>query len=244
MTFNGNISIKQTGHAMVHIDKYDEDYLIPIPGAKVKGLFSGRPYPELGGTYHIISSTGLVSEITFSGTGFFSGSRNSFEAKIYQRDDKAKSPLYTARGQWNGKFTIHDGANDNDIETCDLGTYQPAPLTIPDEAEQDSWETRRAWKDVIQALKRGDMRGTVMEKSKLEEAQRALRRKEAANGTPWQPLFFSPLQGNYPLFDGLASAVGWPLEKERTKGVWKVNREKAEHAEKLKPYHGIVTPMG
>lgn len=47
MTFNGNINVKQTDHAMVHIDRYDEDYLIPIPDAKVKGFLAGHLYPEL-----------------------------------------------------------------------------------------------------------------------------------------------------------------------------------------------------
>lgn len=241
MTFDGNIKIKQNGHSMVHIDKYDEDYLIPIPGAKVKGLFSGRPYPELSGTYHLISSTGFVSDITFIGKGYFSGVKNSFEAKMYHRDDKKKSPIYTVHGQWNGRFTIRDCTSGTDIETCDLGFHEPAPLTIPDVAEQDPWETRRAWNGVIQALERGDMRGTTMEKSKIEEAQRALRKKEAAQGTEWEPLFFSP-RGDDPIFDDLASAVGWRIEKEKTKGVWKANREKAENAQK--PYHGTLTPLG
>ena len=37
MSFNGSLNIKQTGHAMLHIDKYNEDYLIPFPDFKVRG---------------------------------------------------------------------------------------------------------------------------------------------------------------------------------------------------------------
>ena len=70
MSFTGSLNVKH-GHAILHIDKYDEDYLIPFPDCKIKGFLSGKLYPELSGTYHIISSTGFVSEIKFSGQGVF-----------------------------------------------------------------------------------------------------------------------------------------------------------------------------
>ena len=57
MTFAGSINIKQTGHAQLHIDKYDEDYLISFPDVKAKGFFSGALCPELSGAYCIISSS-------------------------------------------------------------------------------------------------------------------------------------------------------------------------------------------
>ena len=242
MTFNGNISIRQTGHAMVHLDKFNEDYLIPMPNAKVKGLLSGHLYPELYGTYHIISSTGFISEIKFSGKGFFSGQKNSFEAKMYRREDKLQNALYTVRGQWNESFVIHDCKNASDIETYASNLSEPALLEIPDLEKQDPWETRRAWKEVIKALYKGDLQATIAEKSKIEEAQRALRKREASEGVKWKPVFFSPAESEYLTFESLASAVGWNLDQEKTKGVWKVNREKVENAKA--PYHGVVTPMG
>ena len=45
ITFSGNVSIKQMGYAIVHVDKYDEDYLLPLPNIKVKGLLGGVPHP-------------------------------------------------------------------------------------------------------------------------------------------------------------------------------------------------------
>ena len=240
MTFNGNINIKQTGHAIVHLDRFDEDYLVPMPDAKAKGFLSRQLYPELYGTYHIISSTGFVTEIVFSGKGYFQGKSNSFEAKMYRKEDKKKTPVYTIRGQWSGKFTIHDCSNDVDIETWDSDSAQKALLEIPDVETQDPWETRRAWKNVIEALKKGDMQKTIAEKSKVEEAQRSMRRKEATEGTTWTPLFFKQTDGDYPLFEGLASTVDWKLRPEKTKGIWKVDREKAEHP--TRPFHGLSKP--
>jgi oxysterol-binding protein-related protein 9/10/11 len=241
MSFSGSLNVKQTGHAMLHIDKYDEDYLIPMIDFKIKGILSGRLYPELSGIYHIISSTGFVSEISFSGQGFFSGVKNSFEAKIYHREDETKSPIYIASGQWSGEFTIRDPSSATDIDTYSPGSIPPAPLHIPDLAYQDPWETRNAWKDVLTALGEGDMQRIVNEKSKLEEAQRAMRKKEIAQGIKWEPKFFSSTKEDS-LFDKLASATGWQLYSERTKGVWKFDTDKAKLA--TKPYRGELTPFG
>ncbi len=72
MTFNGTISIVQTGHAVLHIDKYEEDHLIFLPNAKVKGFLSGCLYPELTGTYHIVSSSGYITVLRFYVTLVFS----------------------------------------------------------------------------------------------------------------------------------------------------------------------------
>lgn len=226
---------------MLHIDKYDEDYLIPMLDFKIKGLLSGRLYPELGGTYHIISSTGFVSEINFSGQGFFAGMKNSFEAKIYQREDATKSPIYMVSGQWSGKFTIRDPNTMSDIETYTPGSIPAAPLHIPELYDQDPWETRKAWKDVLMALEEGDIQRIVNEKSKLEEAQRAMRKKEAAQAIKWEPKFFSSEKEDS-LFDTLASATGWQLHSGRTKGVWRFDEEKARKL--TKPYHGNLTPFG
>jgi oxysterol-binding protein-related protein 9/10/11 len=241
MSFSGSLNVKQTGHAVLHIDKYDEDYLIPILDFRIKGLLSGRLYPELGGTYNIISSTGFVSEMSFSGQGFFSGIRNSFQAKVYHREDEKKSPIYTVRGQWSGEFTIRDSNSAIDIETYNPASIPAAPLRITELADQDAWETRNAWKNVLAALREGDMQAIVEEKSKLEEAQRAMRKKEIAQNVKWEPKFFSSTISD-PVFDKLASATGWQLHSVRTKGVWRFDEEKAKDS--IKPYHGKLTPFG
>jgi len=64
----------------------------------------------------------------------------------------------------------------------------------------------------------------MTEKSKLEEAQRAIRKAEPGpdHGTLWEPLFFTSSQDVYHEFEELASATGWKLQPERTKGVWEV----------------------
>lgn len=240
ITFSGSVNINQIGHAVLHIDKFDEDYLIPLPNVKVKGLLSGTPYPELHGTYNITSSTGFTSEIDFSGKGLFSGKKNSFHASLYRSEDK-KHLLYTVEGQWNDTFTFHDVANKQDIETFDTNAEQAAPLDVADLSQQDPWESRKAWAGVIDALNRGDMQGTSDAKSRVEEAQRRLRKEEGSKGVQWQQAFFSKTDDD-PLFDKLAASTGEKLQADTTVGVWKFDRQKAQNAKK--PYHGELTPIG
>lgn len=246
MTFSGSVDIQQTGHAVVHIDRYDEDFLIPLPNAKVKGFLSGRLYPELGGTYHIISSTGFISEIRFSGQSLLRGERNSVEATMYRRNDDAKSPLYFVSGQWSDTFTIWDSRTGQVIETYDTNVEVniPAELRLADLKDQDPWESRKAWKGVISALKSGNFGETVDEKMKIEKAQREMRILEARKDQVWQPLLFGPLQGEYELFSRLGSATGWELQREKTKGVWKVDAEKARTLQSRRPFRGDLTPVG
>jgi oxysterol-binding protein-related protein 9/10/11 len=242
-TFSGYVHIKQIGHAILHIDRYNEDYLIPLADVKAKGFLSGTPYPEISGTYHIISSSGFTSEIKFSESGLFSGARNGFNATLYRTADESQNPIYTVAGQWSGKYTFHDAKRGVDMDSYDATTARPAPITIPDLADQDPFESRKAWADVIAALRKGDMHATVTAKSKLENAQRALRREEAAEGTKWEPLYFSSRRrGEYPAFEALAASEGIKLEADKTGGVWRFDREKARKV--AQPYRGMLTPFG
>lgn len=227
---------------MLHIDKYDEDYLIPLPDIRARGWLSGVPYPELIGTYHIVSSTGYISEITFSGQGLFYGQRNGFTATVYHSKDVKKSPIYTVAGQWSHRFTFHDSINNVDLETYDVNSVPAGSFELPDVVDQDSWESRKAWGGVIDALNRGDMQSTIAEKSKVEEAQRALRQAEIEQGIEWQPAFFSSMKEEDPLFGKLAAVIGQKLDADKTKGVWKFNKAKARVA--ARPYHGTLTPFG
>jgi oxysterol-binding protein-related protein 9/10/11 len=137
------VLIKQSGHALLHIDAYNEDHLLPLPDVRVKGILSGSLYPELAGTYRIVSSSGFTSEVCFSGKGWMSGSKNSFDASIFHTKDefnaRQPAPVYTARGQWSVRFDLCDGKTGNVIETCDPQTAPVAPLSIPEIHDQDTW---------------------------------------------------------------------------------------------------------
>lgn len=243
ITFSGSVSIKQKGYAILHIDKYDEDYLIPVPNVKVKGILSGTPYPELVSSYSIISSNGIVSEVKFEGKsllGLGGGSKNSFEARVY-RSDSPKDELYTAKGSWNGSFSICNARSGQEVENYDVGAQKAFPIVVANRSEQDPWESRRAWGGVIDALGKGDMKGTTDAKSIVEEGQRQMRRDEGAKGEQWQTVFFERRQSD-PVFERLSAAHQDSFTLDSKGGIWKVNSDAISHSKK--PYHADLLPTG
>ena len=233
MKFNGSVNIKQYGHAMLHIDQYNEDYLIPFPDSQIKGIMSGKFYPELTGTYRIVGSSGFVSETEFSGKSLLgSGGKNKFHATVFRNEDTSKKPLYEAEGCWSESFVIRD-ASGNEMETIDTSTPPAEPQYVE---RPDPWETQEAWKEVMVLLREGDVKAAGTEKNKIEDAQRALREKLPEE--QWRPLFFEAKDEWYPTFDKLAQDTGMELRKEMTKGVWRFIREKAEKVER--PFHGAL----
>jgi hypothetical protein len=237
------VNIKQIGHAILHIDSYNEDYLIPLPNIKVKGILTGTPYPKLTGTYYISSSSGFISEISFSGKGMLdlTGTKNKFHATLYRASDLKKDPLYTVSGTWNDKFTIHDVENSREIETYDTNASSAAPLVVEPLSDQDPWESRKAWAAVIDALNHGEMQRTSDEKGKIEEGQRKMRKKEETGNLKWKTAFFSNVSEDL-VFKRLAAPIGATVEADRTAGVWKFDHSKAKQARK--PYHGDLVPTG
>ncbi|KAL8824743.1 MAG: hypothetical protein Q9191_004851 [Dirinaria sp. TL-2023a] len=240
MTFNGNLNIKQRGQSVLHIDEYDETYLIPLVDAKVKGFLAGHLYPELYGKYKIVASSGYVSEMNFQGSGFFTGQTNQFSASVYHIDKGSESSVYTLQGQWCEKYQIHDSIKEVIIEECDINSAKPAALVSSPEEEQDSWETGRAWKKVREALEKGEMHTTVREKTRIENGQRAMRKREASDGVEWKPLFFYKTHDQNPILQALANSASETLVHEKTDGVWTVDKKMASNFRR--PFHDSLTP--
>ncbi|KAI8942458.1 hypothetical protein NX059_000526 [Plenodomus lindquistii] len=239
ITFNGAVSIKQKGYAVLHIDKFDENYLVPVPNVKVKGIISGVPYPELQGEYSLISSSGYVSHVKFDGKGFFgTGTKNGFSARLYHQE-RPKDDLYTVKGAWNGASTIVDARSGAEIGTFDVGQLQSAKLETAELSEQDPWESRRAWGGVIAALRRSDMRETTNAKSRVEQGQRQMRKDEEAQGTGWRNLFFQAVEQDA-VFEQLSVHDTGSYTVDRNGGIWKVDVEAVKNAKK--PYHGDLLP--
>ncbi|KAI1630211.1 hypothetical protein EDD37DRAFT_559176, partial [Exophiala viscosa] len=206
ISFSGNLNIKQIGHAIVHLSRHNESFLIPLPDVKVKSIITGSPYPELEGTYYIPSTNGYMSTIVFGSKGLFSSSskKHSFEAKVY-REGEEGSPLYTVTGNWDGVFVTHDVRTDTEIDRFDVETAKTTPLVTDPLDEQDPWESRRAWHDVRQALQRGDMQGAADAKSKLENGQRDLHKNDP-DGKSWERLFYATVPHDE-VAEGLAKKI-------------------------------------
>src|SRR4029077_12285555 len=99
------------------------------------------------GNCHTIWSTGFVSEISFSGQGFFpsTASETAFRRRRVKPRTiwKAQSTPRAANGA-----TISNPNDENDVVICAADSLPAAPLQIPDLDAQDPWESRNAWKDV------------------------------------------------------------------------------------------------
>ncbi|KAF8462990.1 hypothetical protein BDZ91DRAFT_661688 [Kalaharituber pfeilii] len=224
-SFSGRtITVKQIGHAKYHLDGFDEDYLITLPSLHIEGLVYGSPYVELNRSTLIQSSSGYLAKIDYSGKGWLSGKKNSFTATLVH-DSNPSQVLYTVDGQWTGDFTIKDARTKKEIETYNAKTNKITPLTIAPIEKQGPLETRRAWAKVAAAIEKGDYETTGIEKSKIENEQRELRKKEKEAGIVWERRYFTRVD-NDEKFSALAERAGVVAEPEKTGGMWVFDQEK------------------
>ena len=230
--------LQQIGHAMLHLDGFNESYLITLPSLHIEGLITGSPYVELNSSTYIQSSSGYTARIDYSGKGWVSGKKNTFSAILYP-EGKEKEVIYKADGQWNDSFQIKDAKTKAVVDTFDHKSTKTTPLIVAEIEDQDDFETRRAWKKVSDAINSGNMELTSAEKSIIENRQREMRQEEKAEGREWERKFFSRTK-EFPLFEQLAKKIGESVNDDQTNGVWCFDKQKAETAKP--PYHPSVVP--
>ncbi|CAJ2504559.1 Uu.00g119530.m01.CDS01 [Anthostomella pinea] len=244
------VRVQQIGHAIIRDEAHRESHLMTLPTVAVKGLVTGHPYPELEGTSYISSSSGFLATIEFQGKktmGF--GTKNSVRADLKNIRDGGKQ-LFEVTGQWNGRLIIKDCASGAVVEEFNVDEVPFTELKVKPAEAQSPWESRRAWKKVIEGVHTGDMHTTSDEKNKLEEAQRAFRAAEEQNGIEWPRVFFQHSNDSqeYALLAGIIpdEAVKKP-DRKRTAGVWKfigVERAEALLSEGAPVYHNSLEPTG
>lgn len=217
--------------------------MITLPSLHIEGLLYGTPFVELEKNIRIASSTGYIAKVDFSGKGWLSGKKNSFTAVLYKEGEgDEKHPLYTADGQWSQAFTLRDGHTKKEIDSFTVSGQKTSTLVVAPIAEQDPWESRRAWNDVACAIERGDMDATSAAKGRIENAQRELRKREKEQGTEWERRFFGRVnEKEDKVFMRLATMLdlthGSGIESDRTGGVWRFKADSAKDAKP--PYHKV-----
>lgn len=191
-----SVNVKQFGHALLKYKGINENYLITLPPLHVEGLLLASPFVELEGKSIIQSSSGYITIIEYAGKGYFSGKKNSFKARIF-KDFKSslrkENALYTISGQWSGKSTIAKGssASSKDCEFFfDAKLKNPEHLRVKNIEDQHPLESRRAWKEVADAIKSGDYNAIHQKKSLLENKQREERKREKEQGIKWETRWF------------------------------------------------------
>jgi len=238
-SFSRTIHIKQIGHAIYTLAAHNETYLISLPNIHIEGLIYGKPFVELNNCTYITSSSGYTAKIDYSGKGWLSGKKNTFTATLYPTG-KEKDILYTVEGQWTDSFTIKSGGGGHlkkvePIDSYNAKTAKITPLQVAPLEQQDPYESNRAWEKVAAGIIKGDMDTVHIEKSKIENTQRELRKKEQAEGREYKRRFFKRLQGQDEVFGNLVKYIpGEKIEAEKTGGVWRFEQGKKNAQEGLK----------
>ncbi|KAI0133462.1 hypothetical protein BJ170DRAFT_606394 [Xylariales sp. AK1849] len=219
--FSSTINIERKGHGKLRLERYDEDHVYTMPRIHVEGLVTFQLTPELSGKSYIRSSSGYTSKIEYVPKGWLRGKSNSFVATLF-RDGEERCPLYTLEGQWSGAYTIKDRSG-KVVENVDLLSLRRTAFQVSPIERQHPLETGRAWQHVINAINSNDILAVGHEKSKIENAQRALRQEEKAEGRVWARRYFSSAQED-PIIDKLAVRSKGETDKYRV--FWKFDEEK------------------
>ncbi|CAK9435378.1 uncharacterized protein LODBEIA_P01050 [Lodderomyces beijingensis] len=192
-----SINIKQYGHALLNYQDLKETYLVTLPPLHIEGLITAAPFVELEGTSYIQASNGFYTVIEYSGRGWVSGKKNTFKARIF-RDQLSsankENASVTISGQWSGKSYIGKGGSTPHSKSSELfydANAQPSEhLIVKPIEEQEPTESRRAWEKVAEAIRKSDYNLIHEEKSKIENEQRELRKKERETGHQWHTRWF------------------------------------------------------
>ncbi|KAE8445502.1 hypothetical protein EG329_013392 [Mollisiaceae sp. DMI_Dod_QoI] len=242
--FSTTVHIDRKGYSILHIDKYDEDYLITMPKIHIEGIMSGSLCPELSGTTYIRSSSGYTAKIDYSSKGWLSGKKNSFVATLFH-DDKENEPLYVAEGQWSGDFSIKKVATEEVVETFNVDTIPRTPLTTSPLENQHPLESRRAWQHVASAINNGDIFAVGHEKTKIENEQREMRKREKIEGREFPRRYFTKIKEDTiaeSLAEGLKRKTSMKGDLDGHHEIWAWDEKKYRRIENNR-HQGIKSPM-
>lgn len=172
-----------------------EKYTFTQPNVYVRGILFGKMKIEMC-DHMIIKGPKYQIDIDFKAKGFVSGSYDCIEGKI--RDYNGKS-YYEITGKWNDIMYIKDTKDKLAIKEIlyETNSEQPLKPKVHKLSEQDEYESRNLWKDVVLALGNRDQIIATEEKFKIEEYQRQLAKKRLEDGVEFQPkLFIKSKPGN------------------------------------------------
>jgi len=242
-SFSKTINIKQIGHALLTVPApgsgEPDTYLITLPSLHIEGLVFGAPFIVLDGSSYITSSTGFTAKIDYSGRGWLSGKKNSFTATMVKTGNE-KDILFNISGQWTKNFEVYSGSAKHNSKSTLIDSWDPeqvpvSKLNVAPIEQQHPLESRRAWSRVAAAIAKADLDTVSREKSKIENAQRDMRTREKAEGRAWQQRYFSTLEGADAVLAQLGSVVGLAEDgdADKTGGLWRFDRSKAEKASAL-----------
>ncbi|KAG0336622.1 hypothetical protein BG004_007959 [Podila humilis] len=168
-----------------------EDYIITMPNVYARGILFGTMLMELGDVASVkCAKLDLICTLEFKVKGFFSGSYNGITGKI-KRISTGES-LYEISGKWSEEIIIKKGLKKEVF--FDAKTAVICPKLVAPEEKQEENESRRLWSKLTAALKVNNQDLATIEKSKIEDAQRAKRKEGESRGLVHALRFFEPNQ--------------------------------------------------
>lgn len=163
--------------------------MIDFPDLLIRGVLTGGAYIELGGTCTIVGSNNTKAVIEFVPKPWFGGEYNHIKGSLYS-DGKIH---YNLSGRWSHQ-SFYSKAGDTsgqkellfDAEAEPMAERVTAPVS-----EQSELETHRIWGPVSEALKKKDFKLANVEKSKIEDWQRGIRKERELKKEVWEPKLFN-----------------------------------------------------
>jgi oxysterol-binding protein-related protein 9/10/11 len=137
-------------------------------------------------------------QVEYKGKGYFSGKSHSFKATIQPPSHIKGSPYVV-----EGKALFRSFHNQSIHIFCFLGTWHTTstvnatretfhdvtshstPVQARPVSEQEPYESRKLWAVVAQGIREGDFDTASKDKSRIENEQREMRKREKEEGTSW-----------------------------------------------------------
>ncbi|ORY93799.1 hypothetical protein BCR43DRAFT_443635 [Syncephalastrum racemosum] len=193
---NSVATIMQGESHVILTNRHNERYEITMPNIYGRGILFGTMTMELGDSCKVRCVTSdLACDLEFKTKGFFSGQWNSVVGKI--KKESTQEVLCEVSGQWSNELYIKNCKTSSKDILFDVKTSNICPKIVVPEAEQDTYESRRLWEKVTQAIKSRDMDTATNEKTAIEDDQRTKARTREEEGVEWRPLFFDQSNDDY-----------------------------------------------
>ncbi|KAI7865840.1 hypothetical protein BDF14DRAFT_1729488 [Spinellus fusiger] len=184
-----SIKIEQVGRAVLHVKDKNEQFLIDFPDLMIRGVLTGAAFIELSGVCTIMSTSGAKAVIEFVPKPWFSGDYHHIKGTIsHQGKD-----WYSLSGRWSHQ-SFHTPLQPVQGEKTLLFDAEAAPMAdrcTPPYEEQLEIDSHRLWGKVSDALKVKDFQAANVEKTKIEEWQRKVRKERESSSTAWEPSLFT-----------------------------------------------------
>ncbi|KAI8339116.1 hypothetical protein BC941DRAFT_394549 [Chlamydoabsidia padenii] len=182
-----SIKVDQIGRAVLYVKPFEEQYIIDFPHLLIRGFLTGAAYIELGGNCSITCSNGVQAVMEFVPKPWFGGEYNHLKGSIsYEGTER-----YELSGRWSHQsYYNKKGEPNNKVLLFDAEEEPMAKRVTPPEEQQQDIESHRLWGKVTAALAVKDFTTANVEKAKIEDWQRAVRKERAEKNITWTPDLF------------------------------------------------------